>query len=263
VIDDLLEHITLGLENNDFAFNQSRLAEIRYLAELYVYRMVDSSIIFDTMFKILSFGYEGYPKPGVYCPIDLPDDFFRVRLICSILETCGMYFDKGSAKKRLDFFLTFFQYYIQLKEPLPMDVEFVVQDAYGLIRPQWKLAADLEDAGTLFAQACKDNYGTASAEKALEVQGPDEVDDLVEERDGDAAGRQTPVDDDGSSADEAEVCVVFVASESWLTCCRLLKSHHKLLEHHRTRRSTLLSRGLRKRNSTPRLRRTLIVSLLK
>jgi len=57
VIDDVLENITLGLELNDFRFHQRRVAEVKYLAELYVYRMIDSSIIFDTMFKILTFGH--------------------------------------------------------------------------------------------------------------------------------------------------------------------------------------------------------------
>ena len=57
VIDDLLESITVGLEQNEFKFNQRRLAEVRYLGELYVYRMVDSSMIFDTMYKIATFGH--------------------------------------------------------------------------------------------------------------------------------------------------------------------------------------------------------------
>lgn len=43
------------------------------------------------------------------CPIDMPDDFFRVRLVCVLLDTCGMCFDSGSQKKKLDNFLTFFQ----------------------------------------------------------------------------------------------------------------------------------------------------------
>jgi hypothetical protein len=39
----------------------------------------------------------------------MPDDFFRIRLVCTLLDTCGMCFDRGTAKKKLDFFLTFFQ----------------------------------------------------------------------------------------------------------------------------------------------------------
>lgn len=57
VVDELLENITLGLEDNDFKFNQRRIAEVKYLGELYVYRMVDSSIIFDTLFKLCTFGH--------------------------------------------------------------------------------------------------------------------------------------------------------------------------------------------------------------
>lgn len=57
VIDDLLESITFGLELNDFNFNQRRLAEVRYLGELYVYRMIDSSVVFDTMYKIINYGH--------------------------------------------------------------------------------------------------------------------------------------------------------------------------------------------------------------
>ena len=39
----------------------------------------------------------------------MPDDFFRIRLVCNLLDTCGLCFDRGAAKKKLDFFLTFFQ----------------------------------------------------------------------------------------------------------------------------------------------------------
>ena len=57
IIDTLLEQITLGLEQNDFKFNQRRIAEVKYLAELYNYKMVDSPVIFDTMYRIVTFGH--------------------------------------------------------------------------------------------------------------------------------------------------------------------------------------------------------------
>ena len=57
IIDMLLEQITLGLEQNDFKFNQRRIAEVKYLAELYNYKMVDSPVIFDTMYRIVTFGH--------------------------------------------------------------------------------------------------------------------------------------------------------------------------------------------------------------
>ena len=57
VVDNLLENISLGLEQNDFKFNQRRLAEVKYLGELYNYKVVDSPVIFDTMYRIVTFGH--------------------------------------------------------------------------------------------------------------------------------------------------------------------------------------------------------------
>jgi hypothetical protein len=39
------DNATLGLEQNDFKFNQKRIAEIKYLGELYNYKMIDSPAI--------------------------------------------------------------------------------------------------------------------------------------------------------------------------------------------------------------------------
>lgn len=52
---------------------------------------------------------DGRPLPRQPCVLDMPDDFFRVRLVCVLLDTCGMCFDRGTQKKKLDSFLTFFQ----------------------------------------------------------------------------------------------------------------------------------------------------------
>lgn len=52
---------------------------------------------------------EGRPLPGQISPLDTPDDYFRIRLICTLLDSCGMCFDRGSYMRKLDRFLTFFQ----------------------------------------------------------------------------------------------------------------------------------------------------------
>ena len=59
----------------------------------------------------------------------MPDDFFRIRLVCVLLDTCGMCFDRGSQQKKLDNFLVFFQMYVLSKGALPMDVEFMLSDS--------------------------------------------------------------------------------------------------------------------------------------
>lgn len=57
VVDNVLENITLGLETNDFKNNQRRLAEVKYLGELYNYKMVDSPVIFDSLYRLVTFGH--------------------------------------------------------------------------------------------------------------------------------------------------------------------------------------------------------------
>lgn len=202
VLDDLLEKITVGLEINDFKFNQKRIAEVKYLSELYVYRMVDSALIFDTLYKIINYGHAGgFARPDNLNPLDLPDDYFRIRLVCSLLETCGMYFDKGAVKKKLDFFLTYLQYYIHTKDPLPMDMDFVVQDTFNLLRPQWKTVSTIEEASQAFAEACKQNYQNTASNKPSEPEEPEEQEDSEDGRDGDDR-RSDAQDDDKSSGEE-------------------------------------------------------------
>ncbi|KAI0135979.1 ARM repeat-containing protein [Hypoxylon sp. NC0597] len=186
VIDNVIESVIFGLEQNDFRFNQRRIAEVKYLGELYNYRMLEHPVIFDTMYKIMLFGYGGPPVPGRINPFDLPDDYFRIRLVATMLETCGMFFDRGAAGKKLDYFLSFLQYYIYTKQPLPMDIEFIVQDTFSLTRPQWKLATTLEEAAKAFQLAVAQDQKNAGLDKAT---------------DQDEASSGTSSDDDGGEGD--------------------------------------------------------------
>lgn len=60
--------------------------------------------------------------------VDASDDYFRIRLVCTLLDVCGVYFDKGLLKKRMDNFLVFFQVRPQvvtlLSEALHADLTF-------------------------------------------------------------------------------------------------------------------------------------------
>ncbi|KAJ8557120.1 hypothetical protein K7X08_002745 [Anisodus acutangulus] len=54
---EVLEEIRVGLELNDYGMQQRRIAHMRFLGELYNYELVDSSVIFDTLYLILVFGH--------------------------------------------------------------------------------------------------------------------------------------------------------------------------------------------------------------
>ncbi|KZT24214.1 ARM repeat-containing protein [Neolentinus lepideus HHB14362 ss-1] len=179
VVDQVLEDIRRGLEQNVYNVNQRRVATMRYLGELYIYRLYSSSIIFDTFWTLVTFGHpEGRPLPRQPCPLDMPDDFFRIRLVCTLLDTCGMCFDRGSQKRKLDNFLTFFQYYILCKEQLPMDVEFMVTDSIEAVRPETKMYKDIEEA----AAVVDEMFSAVFKEAGLTIGGTeDSGDDSGEE----------------------------------------------------------------------------------
>ncbi|TRX97803.1 hypothetical protein FHL15_001558 [Xylaria flabelliformis] len=143
VIDNVLDAVTFGLEQNEFRYNQRRIAEIKYLGELYNYRMLEHPVIFEVMYKILTFG--GPPVPGRLNPFDMPDDFFRIRLIATMLETCGLFFSRGAAGKKLEYFLSFFQ---------------------------WKLATNLEEAAKAFQLAIAQDQKSSGIDKVVD---PDEM----------------------------------------------------------------------------------------
>ncbi|KAK8128483.1 hypothetical protein PG984_009591 [Apiospora sp. TS-2023a] len=209
VIDTVIESVDNGLEQNDFKYNQRRIAEVKYLGELYNYRMLDHPVIFETLYRIMTFGHGGVPSPGRLNPFDLPDDYFRIRLAATILETCGMFFNRGAAGKKLDYFLSFLQYYIFTKVPLPMDIEFIVQDTFSLTRPQWKLATTLEEASKAFQLAILQDQKNAGHEKAAEPEPEDAESDISSDDDGgegdDDLAQDVDKDEESNSEEEDDL----------------------------------------------------------
>lgn len=67
VVDQILEDIRRGLEQNVYSANQKRIATIKFLGELYNYRMFSSSIIFDTLWLIVTFGHRESPCHSEVC----------------------------------------------------------------------------------------------------------------------------------------------------------------------------------------------------
>lgn len=216
VIDEILEQISAGLEENNFKHNQRRIAQVKYLGELYNYKMVDSPVIFDALYRIVTFGYEGgMPRPGRINQLDQPDDFFRIRLVCALLDACGSCFDRGSAKRKLDFFLNFFQYYLHTKDDTPMDIDFLVQDTFAELRPTWKPHNNLEEAGKAFEEAVAQTYhvNKNAVQETDETYGEDsesEDADDVELREEDGDGQLS----DGEEEDMETITKLSAVDES-------------------------------------------------
>lgn len=153
VVDGVLEDSRLGMEVNHPKYNQRRVSGVKYLGELYNYRMLESAVVFKTLYSFITFGV--VMDDSAASPLDPPEHLFRVRLVCVLLETCGTYFDKGSSKKKLDCFLAYFQRYYWFKRsnpiytesrPFPVDVENLMIDTMECIRPKMRLHQNYEEA---------------------------------------------------------------------------------------------------------------------
>ncbi|KAI8350112.1 armadillo-type protein [Mortierella sp. GBAus27b] len=147
VVDSVVESIKLGMEQNDFRHNQRRIAVVKFLGELYNYRMIDNPLIFSTLDTLISTGHEqGRASPDRPSPIDAPNDCFRIRLVCTLLDTCGLCFDHGSSKIKLDAFLVIFQMYVLSKEAIPLEVEYMIEDTFSELRPKLRRFLVYEEA---------------------------------------------------------------------------------------------------------------------
>ena len=57
VVDSILEEIRLGMESNLFKHNQRRISVVKYLGEMYNYRLIGHTLVFDTLYSLVRFGH--------------------------------------------------------------------------------------------------------------------------------------------------------------------------------------------------------------
>ena len=166
VIDGVVEDILLMIEINEVQFNQRRIPMIRYFGELYTYRLSDSSLVFKILYSLITYGVY-YPEPDqtlnqiLMSKLDLPENLFRIKLVCDLLDTCGQYLNSGQEKKKLDCYLLFFQRYYWCKKHIymlhpycmaksgnkfPPSTEYLYNDTIYNLRPSFSMAQSYLDA---------------------------------------------------------------------------------------------------------------------
>ncbi|XP_044016456.1 regulator of nonsense transcripts 2 [Aphidius gifuensis] len=168
VVDGVLEDIRICMEINKPKYNQRRIAMVKYLGELYNYRMVESSDIFRTLYLLITFGIN--MDHNIPTLLDPPDHLFRIRLVCTLLETCGQYFSGGASKKKLDYYLIFFQnyYWFKYTHPIwknennifPIDIEYMYRDTLTMLRPKMKLFTSYKESQDAIDELKKTFYPT-------------------------------------------------------------------------------------------------------
>ncbi|KAK3800761.1 hypothetical protein RRG08_003165 [Elysia crispata] len=223
VVDGVLEDIRLGMEINHPKYNQRRVSCVKYLGELYNYRMVESGVIFKTLYSLITFGVSLDEKSPHF--MDPPEHLFRIRLVCVLLETCGQYFDKGSSKKKLDCYLLYFQRYYLYKHSLPvfnveghtfpMDIENLMRETLEIVRPRltmFKTYQEACDAATQLEAEYKAKIANILHMIETEGQEDDEEEDdedeglatIAEGEEGEEEGLSGTVTEEGSGTQESE-----------------------------------------------------------
>ena len=69
VVDQVLEDIRRGLEQNIYSTNQRRVATVKYFGELYNYRILGSGIVFDMLWSLVTFGHREDSLGLVLCRV--------------------------------------------------------------------------------------------------------------------------------------------------------------------------------------------------
>ncbi|KAJ2643846.1 mRNA decay protein [Coemansia sp. RSA 1694] len=175
VVDAVMESIKLGLERNLFTHNQRRVAEVRYIGEMLIYKFVDVKEVMDLLFLLLNFGHTvAYPLPGRSCEHDLSGDYFRIRLACTILATCGEHIRGAEDRQALERYGLYLQLYVLAKDqPLPVDIDYGIESVYESVFPSAKRYETWAEAARAL-QELSQNQGSAEDSTPVDVAKPEQ-----------------------------------------------------------------------------------------
>ncbi|CAG4943930.1 unnamed protein product [Colias eurytheme] len=195
VVDTIMEEIRVTMEDPHPRYNQRRIATVRYLGELYNYKLLDSRDVFTVLYSFITFGVTN--DHSNISPLDPPENVFRIRLVCALLETCGAYFNSGSSKKRLDYFIVFFQnyYWFKCSDPywtddnkFPIYVKYIYQECLTSLRPKLTMYTSW--------QQCKDAIEELRQTLYPELGDEEQFDNEDQAEDSTADGLDTIVETD-------------------------------------------------------------------
>jgi len=186
VVDALLEELRYGLEHHDYTQYQTLISICRFIGELYSYHMLSLQPILDTLYAMITVGHYTNDKGELVSKVDPPTDTYRVRLVCMLLDTCGIYFEQKHEKRRLHTFLVYFQRYLLLKRFIPIEVEFLVSDMFEKVYPGIRRIHNLSQAERKLKQLEARGGRVAARDRLVKLDEITEAEEkvIIEEEDG-------------------------------------------------------------------------------
>eukprot|EP00349_Pseudokeronopsis_sp_Brazil_P010103 CAMPEP_0202979256 /NCGR_PEP_ID=MMETSP1396-20130829/85458_1 /ASSEMBLY_ACC=CAM_ASM_000872 /TAXON_ID= /ORGANISM="Pseudokeronopsis sp., Strain Brazil" /LENGTH=233 /DNA_ID=CAMNT_0049718603 /DNA_START=516 /DNA_END=1217 /DNA_ORIENTATION=- len=149
MIDALLEETLRQVERNDFKESQRRVTMAKFWGEAYNFKLINSDTLFGLLYRMMNWDWESEKEDEWWKKHDREWDCFRLRLICTTLESLGKFFQFGPRRTMMDRFLVFFQRFIHTRTYVLMDLEFMILDTLDALRPhfpKFHTTSDAEDA---------------------------------------------------------------------------------------------------------------------
>lgn len=109
---------------------------MKFMGECFNFKVLHTQTLFDLFYKLMNWDLYYSQEDDFLRSLDSPQDSFRIRLICTALDTLGRYFQRSERKRSMDRFLMFFQKYIFSKNYVLMDLEFMILDTFDNLRPK-------------------------------------------------------------------------------------------------------------------------------
>ena len=221
-IDGVLENIERGLEIGTYSENMHRVANVKYLSEIFNLELVKSNVILYEIYHIINYGhFASRPNPFYPNEGDPPDNYFRIHLVSTVLLSLKRF--PRTLLKQLPLLLRYFEYYTFIKDqPLPKETQFVVSGVFEKLSTHVTFirATNLSESTAKLDALMKSmklispNNGTASKTSAdtskvtnnviniMVTPGEGEDDDGEEEDDNDE-GQDLGIEEDEGSEDDS------------------------------------------------------------
>ena len=99
VMDHVIEQVLRGIEEKDHRDAQRRVSAMKFIAECYNYQVIHTDTLFCLLYKLINWDIYADCEDSLMSQHDEPGDCFRIRLVCTVLDSLGKYFVKH--KRRL------------------------------------------------------------------------------------------------------------------------------------------------------------------
>ncbi|EPY51898.1 hypothetical protein SPOG_00320 [Schizosaccharomyces cryophilus OY26] len=153
VIDDTVDSILTYIDSSSFGDSQKRLAQAKFLAELYCVRLLDVRSIIGILFYLLP--PEKFKNILQFSPtaaISKENELFRLRMIALFLSTCGSSLIRSKTRKTMLTYMLAYQCYFLAQPEVPLDMQFEFEDVVPKVRPSMNVYKNFDEAWTALAE---------------------------------------------------------------------------------------------------------------